>query len=212
VEAAKLLGSNGGRLIRQGGKIEVDPANVSLDDRRLRVVLPDACVTISLSKSVRARLALQCSACSDPCLHVGAVVSLVLEDKSLLGLAVPPDDSVPLELLTESQLIERMLAERQKRAAEEEMTLQPLTPEVLWSDSLVTSAESREDLSRRPARLGTGEAYCTCLTSGRNTLGTCKHILFALQKARKRFPAAVRSKPYQRTGISVHLHYGSRWN
>ena len=181
VEAAKLLGSNGGRLIRQGGKIEVDPANVSLDDRRLRVVLPDACVTISLSKSARARLALQCSACSDPCLHVGAVVSLVLEDKSLLGLAVPPDDSVPLELLTESQLIERMLAERQKRAAEEEMTLQPLTPEVLWSDSLVTSAESGKTYRVALRGWERGEAYCTCPDFRKNTLGTCKHILFALQ-------------------------------
>jgi hypothetical protein len=34
--AAKLLGANGGKLIRQGGRIEIDPSNVSLDDRRLQ--------------------------------------------------------------------------------------------------------------------------------------------------------------------------------
>jgi len=208
VEAAKLLGPNGGKLIRQGGKIEIDPANVSLDNRRLQVVLPDACVTVNLSKSVRARLLLKCSACSDPCEHVGAVVSLILEDKSLLGLAVPPDDSVPLELLTEAQLIARMLAEREQRALEEAMTLKPLTPGVLWSDSLVTSAESGKTYRVALRGWERGQAYCTCPDFRKNTLGTCKHILFALRKARKRFPAAVRDTPYRRTGISVHLHYG----
>ena len=43
-----------------------------------------------------------------------------------------------------------------------------------------------------------------------NTLGTCKHILHALQKLRARFPAAVRNKPYRRRGISVHLTYGKK--
>ncbi len=208
VEAAKLLGSQGGKLIRQGGRTEVDPANVSLDARRLRVALPDACVTISLSKSVRARLALKCSACSEPCEHVGAVLSLVLEDKSLLGLAVPPDDSVPLELLTEAQLIDRMLAERHQRAREEKMTLKPLAPAVLWSDTLVTSAESGKTYRVALRGWERGEAYCTCPDFRKNTLGTCKHIIFALARARKRFPSAVRNEPYRRAGISVHLHYG----
>ena len=47
VEASKLLGGNGAKLIRQGGKFEVDPANVSLEDRRLQVDLPNARVTVS---------------------------------------------------------------------------------------------------------------------------------------------------------------------
>lgn len=208
IEAAKLLGPEGGKLIRQGGKIEVDPATVSLDDRRLQAALPDACVTVSLSNGARARLALKCSACSAPCVHVGAVVSLILEDKSLLGLAVPPDDSVPLELLTEAQLVERMLAERQQRAREEKMTLKPQAPDVLWSDSLVASAESGKTYRVALRGWERGEAYCTCPDFRKNTLGTCKHILFALDRARKRFPAAARDKPYRRTGISVHLRYG----
>ncbi len=210
VEAAKLLGPNGAKLIRQGGKIEVDPASVSLDNGRLQVVLPDACVTVRLSKQVRARLAFRCSACSEPCEHLGTVVSLILEDKTLLGLAVPPDESVPLELLTEAQLVERMLAERRQRARQEKLTLKPLTPAVLWSDSLVTNAESGKTYRVALRGWERGEAYCTCPDFRKNTLGTCKHIIFALDKARKRFPAAERNQPYRRAGISVHLHYGER--
>ena len=129
VQAAKLLGENGSTLINQGGKFEIDPANVSLDDRRLVVKFEGATVGMRLSKGTRKRLKWKCSACSTTCEHAGAVFSMILEDKTLLGLAVPPpDDSVPLELLTEDQLIERMLTERQQRASEEKMTLKALTP------------------------------------------------------------------------------------
>ena len=102
----------------------------------------------------------------------------MLEDKALLGLSEPPSETTPLELLSDDQLVKRMLAERQKRAKEEKMTLQPLTLGVLWSDFR------------------------------KNTLGTCKHILFTLDKMYRRFPAAARKTPYRRTGISVHLQYG----
>jgi hypothetical protein len=207
VEAAKLLGAKGASLIRQGGKIEIDPGAVSLDERRLQVVLPDARVSIALTKTARARLGLECTSCSGPCAHLGAVVSMILEDKSLLGLAAPPDESVPIELLTESQLIERMLAERLARARDEKMSLKALSPDVLWSDYLVTNAASGKTYRVALRGWERGEAYCTCPDFRKNTLGTCKHILFALGAAR-RFPAAVRKQPYRRTGISLHLHYG----
>ena len=132
VEACKLLGEGGAKLIRQGAKLEIDPANVELNDFLLRVSLANATVTICLSKAARQRLEWHCTACHENCEHVGAAFSLVLEDKSLLGLAEAPTDDTPLELLTEAQLVERMLAERQKRAAEEKMTIKPLTPDVLW--------------------------------------------------------------------------------
>lgn len=56
--------------------------------------------------------------------------------------------------------------------------------------------------------MGTRRTYCSCPDFKTNTLGTCKHIIYALNRARKGFPAAVRSRPYRRKGISVHLHYG----
>lgn len=143
VQAAKMLGEGGAMLIHKGGKCEIEPDNVTLDDHQLRVKVPEATVTMTLSNDARKRLQWKCSACNSLCEHVGAVFSMVLEDKTFLGLAVPPpDESTPLELLSEEQLIERMLSERNERAADEKMTLKPLSPGVLWSDSLVTSAES----------------------------------------------------------------------
>ena len=208
-EACKVLGEQGAKLMRRGSKIEIDPAAVELTDTLLRVTLPDATVTISLSNAARQRLAWWCSACHAPCEHVGAVFSLVLEDKALLGLSEPPSETTPLELLTAEQLVERMLAERQKRAEEEKMTIQPLTPGVLWSDSLVTSAVSGKTYRVALRGWDRGESFCTCPDFRKNTLGTCKHILFTLDKMYRRFPAAARKTPYRRTGISVHLHYGT---
>ena len=209
VQAAKLLGENGSTLINQGGKFEIDPANVSLDDRRLVVKFEGATVGMRLSKGTRKRLKWKCSACSTTCEHAGAVFSMILEDKTLLGLAVPPpDDSVPLELLTEDQLIERMLTERQQRASEEKMTLKALTPNILWSDSLITSAESGKTYRVALRGWERGESYCTCPDFKKNTLGTCKHIMFALAKAKRKFTVAQRDTPYQCNGISVHLLYG----
>ena len=209
LQAAKLLGETGGALIRKGGKFEIDPECVSLDDRRLEIRLPTATVTIALSEEWRNRLAWKCSACSVPCEHVGAAFSMVLEDKTALGLAVPPpDEHTPIEHLTEGQLIDRMLAERQQRAREEKMILKPLTPDTLWSDYLLTSAASGKTYRVALRGWERGESYCTCPDFRKNTLGTCKHILFALDKARRTFPASVRTVPYRRTGISMHLHYG----
>ena len=209
-QAAKLLGENGGALIRSGGKTEIEPDAVSLDDGRLQVRFPDATVVIRLSRDARQRLAWECSACDCPCEHVGAVFSMVLEDKTALGLAVPPpDERTPIEFLTESQLVARMLAERTQRAAEEKMALKALAPGVLWSDSLATSAVSGKTYRVALRGWERGESYCSCPDFRKNTLGTCKHILFALARARRKFPATVRDKPYQRRGISVHLRYGA---
>ena len=39
--------------------------------------------------------------------------------------------------------------------------------------------------------------------------GTCKHILHALEKVRRRFPDSVRNRPYRQRDIAVHLSYGT---
>lgn len=209
LQAAKLLGDQGSALIRKGGKIEIDPDSVSLDDNRLEIQLPTATVTIALSKERRDRLAWKCSACAMPCEHVGATLAMVLEDKTSLGLAIPPpDEHTPIEHLTEAQLIDRMLAERQERAREEKMSLEPLTPGALWSDYLLTSAASGRTYRVALRGWERGESYCTCPDFRKNSLGTCKHILFTLAKVHRKFSAQARKLPYRQTSISVHLQYG----
>lgn len=57
----------------------------------------------------------------------------------MLGLAAPPDESVPLENLTARELQQRMLADRQKRADEERMTVRSTNTARPWTDYIVTS-------------------------------------------------------------------------
>ena len=42
---------------------------------------------------------------------------MVLDEKLTLGLSAPPDPSEPIENLTEDELLQRALADRQERAA-----------------------------------------------------------------------------------------------
>ena len=53
-----------------------------------------------------------------------------------------------------------------------------------------------------------GDSYCSCPDFRTNTLGTCKHILHLLDRVRRRFPAAVRRKPYRNREAFVHVLYG----
>ncbi len=108
------------------------------------------------------------------------------------------------------QLIERAMQERQQRAKDEKMSVEAAykgakTP---WGDYVVTSKLSGK--SYRVALRGTepGESFCTCPDYRTNTLGTCKHILHALNKIRRRFDAsAFRRKPRQKE-TNVYLKYG----
>lgn len=50
--------------------------------------------------------------------------------------------------------------------------------------------------------------YCSCPDFRKNNLGTCSHILLALEKVRRRFPDSVRDRPYRQRDICVHLTYG----
>ncbi len=53
-----------------------------------------------------------------------------------------------------------------------------------------------------------GESYCSCPDFRKNTLGTCKHILHTIEKARRRFPGAAHVRPYRLRELCVHLAYG----
>ncbi len=117
VRACQLLGPSGAELIREGSNYEIDiERDVYLRGDLFRVKFPngaggkDAVATITTMAAARNRLKFNCTACETICQHVGAAVSLVLEEKTALGLAAPPDENRPLELLSESELVERALA------------------------------------------------------------------------------------------------------
>ncbi len=208
-QASKLLGPDGNTLILRGGTYSVDvQERARLTHEVFRLHLFDSTVSISLDDAARDRLRWKCSSCSAPCEHVGAAFSLILEEKMLLGLAEAPKEREPIECLSEDELVARALADREERAREETMRLTSGNPEEIWTDYTVTSASSGK--SYRVALRGweRGESYCSCPDFRKNTLGTCKHILYSLERVRRRFPASKRNTPYRRRGISVHLDYG----
>ena len=207
--ATKLLGPDGDRLITAGGKYDIDiAAQVEFDRNRFRLALDSATVTLVLNAAARDRLEWHCSACNVPCEHAGAALSLILEEKLALSLAHTPPEREPVESLSDEALVAQALAEREERARTEKMRLSSLDPQEIWTDYTVTNAASGK--SYRVALRGwrSGESYCSCPDFRKNTLGTCKHILHALEKVRRRFPDSVRRRPYRQRDIGVHLSYG----
>ncbi len=94
VRACQLLGPQGAELIREGSKFEIDTErDVYLRGDLFRVKFPHApggenpVATITTMAAAGNRLKFNCTACETKCVHIGAAVSLVLEEKTALGLA-----------------------------------------------------------------------------------------------------------------------------
>ena len=209
-QACKLLGDNGNKLIMQGGKFPIEPLkeNVYLGDDLFRLSVDGAVTTITLMAEARNRLHFNCTACQGVCEHIGAAFSLILEEKTALGLAKPPVERVPAESLSEAELVARALEDRTERAKTERMKIESINPRILWTDYIVTNALSGK--SYRIALRGweRGQSYCSCPDFRKNTLGTCKHIMKVQNKVRRQFTAATRKRPYTQKDFAVHLAYG----
>ena len=217
LQAVKLLGPEGPQLIRKGGSyddIDID-RDVYFRGDLLRLKLRSAAgtrkgvvVTITAMTEARNRLHFNCTACETVCEHIGAAVSLVLEEKTALGLAAPPDERRPIEMLSEHELLEQALQDRQERARTEKFRLQSSDSKRPWTDYTITSALSGK--TYRVALRGEerGDSFCSCPDFRTNTLGTCKHILHVLHRVKRRFPASVRKRPYRNREAFVHVLYG----
>ena len=209
--ACTLLGPEGARLIQAGGKAEIDlDADVTLTDAAFTVRVDGAVASLSLDPAARDKLAWHCTACPGACEHVGAAMALVLEEKMLLGLAAPPPERVPVESLSETQLVRQALADREERARTETMRVQSADPKRLWTDYTVTNAVSGKTYRVALRGWQPGECYCTCPDFRTNTLGTCKHIMHVQRKVARRFSAAQRNRPYVHRDIALAVRYGQR--
>jgi superfamily II DNA or RNA helicase len=208
-EACKLLGAQGKQLIMAGGKYDIDLfERVTFNSERFLLDLGDTKVEIALDPMKPRRLSIGCSACSVACEHQGAALSLILEEKLSLGLSAPPPERVPMESLSEAALIKQAIADRQERAQKEKMRLNSMNPHELWTDYIITSYASGK--SYRIALRGwkPGESFCSCPDFRKNTLGTCKQIIYALDKVGKKFKKAVRETSAEIKDICVYLSYG----
>src|SRR5262245_60140272 len=101
LEACKLLGPEGKKLIQQNANSwDFDPDQLQqafVGAVLFRLQIPALfgggerpVVTITLLAEARNRLHVNCTACHGACEHLGAVFSLILEQKTALGLAAPP--------------------------------------------------------------------------------------------------------------------------
>lgn len=217
-QACTLLGDGGGKLLAHGGgAFEIDfDADVFLGGDLYRVRLADATLdggkaiaTITLQSSRAKQLQCNCDTCETPCIHVGAALNYLLETKTAFGLAAPPDESVPLEHLTESELKQRVIADREKRAAEEKMRVRSTNPERPWTDYVVTSELSGRTYRVALRGLSSGQSFCTCPDFRTNRMETCKHVLHVHAKVKKRFSSAKINSPYRRKRTSLSLSYGN---
>ncbi len=210
LKAAALLGAEGSKLIQRGGKFEINDLSgqVDLDACHFRLRLPYATVFIELNPAVRGNLEWRCDACTTPCEHVGAAFALILEEKMALGLAAAPKEQAPIESLPENELVRQALKEREERATSEKMYLKSLNGKAPWSDYSVRSALSGKTYRVSLRGFEPGQSYCTCPDFRKNTLGTCKHLMNALNKIKRRFSASQLKRPYRRKHFGVHLRYG----
>ena len=143
LQASKLLGPQGEELIRRGGQYDIDLSEqVTLDRDLFSLNLDEAVVTIALDSRKNQKLNFQCSACTTTCEHLGAAFSLILEEKLALGLAAPPPERVPLESLSDEELVKQSIAERAERARTEKMRVKSMNGKALWTDYVVTNAAS----------------------------------------------------------------------
>ncbi len=208
-QACRLLGPNGKKLIMDGGKYEIDPfEQVTIRKNLFRLDLGDATVSIRLGPGQKPRLKIECSHCEAPCTHKGAALSLILEEKLSLGLSAPPPEKIPVESMSDAELVEQAVAERAERAQKEKMRLKILKPDSLWTDYILTNSASGK--SYRVALRGweRGESYCSCPDFRKNTLGTCKHIIYALNRVKWKFNKSVRETPAVITDICIYIKYG----
>ena len=209
-EACKMLGPDGGRLLIRGGRLELASLDdLRIDDEEARIAWEPGPRGISsrivFDEGTRGRLRAECSACESACVHVAGLLSILLEQKTDLGLAAPPSEGArPRE---DEELVQRALEDRAKRAKTERMKIQAADPSRPWTDYSVTSATSGK--SYRVALRGEarGVSYCSCPDFKTNTLGTCKHIMKVLARTIRAFPKPALGKPYQRTRITVHVRY-----
>ena len=220
-DACKLLGSQGQQLIQRQRE------HVCLDDRIFRMTCISAAiccacgfprrsralrpviVTITLMAEARERLHYRCDHCGTACDHVGAVFSMVLEEKSSLGLAEPPPERKPVASLDEDDLVNQALADRQQRAREEKMTVKSADAKKPWTVYTVTNRLSGKTYRITFRGFEPGESSCTCPDFRTNTLGTCKHILKVARVVRRNFTAAHLQRKFRPSAgkSPVHLHY-----
>lgn len=215
--ACRLMGDeDGAAKLRQGAKFEINmPRDVRFLGDSFRVNVPDVEVPTGFAEVIIVEMTnkpkglhLTCTKCETRCHHVAATLGLVLDEKMQLGLSAPPDPNEPIENLTESELVRRAFADREERAAMEPMKLKSMDKTTPWTEYTVTSGLSGKTWNVSLRGLEPGQSHCSCPDFRTNHLGTCKHILYAQAKVKKRFRKKDLAQAAAQQAISLRVEYG----
>jgi SNF2 family DNA or RNA helicase len=141
---------------------------------------------------------------------MGAALALILEEKLTLGLSSPPVEKTPIESLNDDELIKLAVEERHERAKKENIVITSIDNSVLWTDYVATNKNSGKSYKVALRGWKRGESFCSCPDYRINTLGTCKHILYALNKVKIQFDKSIKEKPFKVKKISVYIRYGEK--
>ncbi|MDJ0762008.1 MAG: DEAD/DEAH box helicase [Myxococcota bacterium] len=211
LQAKKLLGEGSERFLIRGGAWDINiDEQVNLNDDAFCLCFGDIEARIWLSDRGRRRLLFDCSCGNGVCEHIGAAVSLILEEKMALGLSALRPDMAPLGSLTEAEIIDRAIADRRTRAKEERMEVRSSNPQQIWTDYLVTNRTSGRAYRVALRGFEPGVSFCSCPDFRKNTLGVCKHIFRVQNWTKRKFNAQQRSAPYVRQGFSVIVDYSDQ--
>lgn len=210
--ACQLLGPQGKQLIQRNSNTW--PLNVEedvyLQGDLLRVTFPGSPrvnVTITLMAEARQRLHCRCDHCESPCEHLGAVLGLILEEKTALGLAAPPPEVDIAANLAEEDLVERALADRAQRAREEKMSIKSSDTSDPWCDYTVTNKVTGKTYRVAFRGFEPGDSFCSCPDFRTNTLGTCKHVMKLSAYVKRKFGAERLRKRFRPKELALHLNY-----
>ena len=212
-KAVKILGKNGEKLLRKGGGVEFDlEQDVTMTTKQFIIERTGwGWVELSLDQHSPGGLAISSSSGRADSLEVAAALSLILEEKTALGLAEPPpEEHRPPEHLSHSELVERAISERRDKAFAERMEMKSADESVPWTDYAVTNHASGKTYKVALRGMERGSSFCSCPDFKTNTLGVCKHLIYVQSRVAKLFSKQELKAPYVRTKSSVTMLYKER--
>ncbi len=107
-------------------------------------------------------------------------------------------------------LREEQIDIRRRRAAEEELCIQNLGRNRVFSDYQVSNPKTGGQYRVSIRGFDVGDNTCECPDFRTNTLGTCKHIEAVLAALREQLPEQVRRKKAAVTHPEIYLQYGEQ--
>jgi superfamily II DNA or RNA helicase len=196
---------------RPSGNLEVDfGADISLTDDLMEISVLGAKVSLFLSGPAGAVTA-ACSECpTNSCGHVAAALSLILDEKMALGLAAPPPERVPLEMLSEEALVERAVAERRERVEADGLYVSLEPAKGVWGDYQVENPKTGRSYQVSVRGLEKGKIFCECPDFRINTLGLCKHTLAVEAYLKRTGKNLSRLKLWEPAETEIYMDYSSR--